>query len=351
MNSIIPINPDKLGAAYLRKDFAEDLIGSSPLGAAAAAAADLAMTGGAVTGTVAAAKIGKYASPYLKEKYIRYMAPEIGAAVESKLKTVANEIDDAVPKVVNNMFGVEKIKEKISEPFNHTNFKDNLKKAGLLLGIKYFQKDSDEDYLEKLQDEIIKKQNSMDYTSQADVLREGNAPKLADRLLQKQLEVVQILSEIMPKNPTQINILGKSKYNYSPLEIAEFTKGIDAITNPIGVIKLLPEGKTTKKQMDLIKRLYPDVYRKVQDKFMGELDKMIRQGHGKKINASDRIRLSYLLDINLEQGLNSISGFQKMYVAQNAQQGNNNSNVIRNVNNVQINKDYITDNERMQAIS
>ena len=110
----------------------------------------------------------------------------------------------------------------------------------------------------------------------------------------------QYLVAQLPQDPLAAYAVGptKSPWKASDMEMVRYLRKVDAINNPIQVIDRVADGTVTKDEVDAIKNVHPDVYKRLQNSLMGAI-----MDHGDSIPYARRVQLNLLFNIPTDYSL------------------------------------------------
>lgn len=119
------------------------------------------------------------------------------------------------------------------------------------------------------------------------------APKLTDRLIQKQLESAQFLFSKLPKNPSAGKTLNDAINDWRPSDqdLAKFERYVKAANDPLSVLDDMQHGAITREGVDTLRTLYPSLYSSIQEHVLDNLANLQR-----RVPYTQRLNLSLLLN-------------------------------------------------------
>lgn len=122
-----------------------------------------------------------------------------------------------------------------------------------------------------------------------------HAPEVAEALIEKRLQIIDYLTQQMPKDPSEsINPMGASDWTPSEYEIRQFRKVVDAARKPLSVLEDLKRGTVTPKSVQTVRDLYPQIYRSM-------VEQAAQVVQDRTLSYSKRIRLSVLLGVPMDR--------------------------------------------------
>ncbi len=119
----------------------------------------------------------------------------------------------------------------------------------------------------------------------------------------------------------EVNPFLKKSYPVSDQEIYKFKKYLNAIQNPLSILKELKNGSLSRESVEAIKFVYPNIYEELKLQVYNQLKDVEQDG---KIEYKQRLQLGILMDVTTDLALlpQSIRGFQALYKeAQESQAG------------------------------
>jgi len=142
------------------------------------------------------------------------------------------------------------------------------------------------------------------------------APQTAAYIQQVATAASNFLQSKLPRqvsNRGALDIL-KPKYVPSSLEVAKFERYLEAIEEPLSILKDLETNSLTREKVEAVQAVYPQLYQQIQEKTMDALAKQ-----GEDVPYKKRIQLGILLDIPSDISLipENIAALQRQFVAGN----------------------------------
>jgi len=131
-----------------------------------------------------------------------------------------------------------------------------------------------------------------------------NAPKIAGSFHETATRATVFLASKLPKVPPK-KPLGMT-YQLSKADVAKFNRYLDAINNPLKLLKQVEAGNLNQDYVEAVKTVYPSMYAKMQDGIMDELT-TLEQDTIKKMPYRVKMGLSMLLGTDLASGLGAQS--------------------------------------------
>jgi hypothetical protein len=121
-----------------------------------------------------------------------------------------------------------------------------------------------------------------------------HAPEVAEALIEKRLQVLDYLTQQMPKDPSEsINPLN-SDWTPSEYEIRQYRKVVEAARKPLSVLEDLKRGTVSPKSVQTVRDLYPQIYRSM-------VEQAAEVVQDRSLPYSKRIRLSVLLGVPMDR--------------------------------------------------
>ena len=121
---------------------------------------------------------------------------------------------------------------------------------------------------------------------------------------------VNFLKSKMPVDPKISNPFQTSQWTPSSVQKAQFERYLNAVENPMSVIKDLKNGSISPEAVEALKAVYPKVFAQVQTSFL-------EKAHDNKgeLTYNQRVRLGTLLGISTDSSLNqeSLMGLQAIF--------------------------------------
>lgn len=130
-------------------------------------------------------------------------------------------------------------------------------------------------------------------------LAETGAANTADQVAVKSALISKYLLDHMPKPLTPPSPFKKIKWTPTDAEISKFERRIHAIQDPLSIVDDLTNGTLTPEAVDAVKTVYPKLFQKIQSKVYD----YFMSGEQKNVNYNDRIKLSLLLEMPLDNDL------------------------------------------------
>lgn len=135
------------------------------------------------------------------------------------------------------------------------------------------------------------------------------APNITAAATQTAIRGVQFLASKLPK-PTadaSVNIFAKREFEPSDMQLAKFERYVEAVENPMSAVEDLKSGTLTREAAEAIKVVYPQIFAKLQENVINEL-----QSSAEPVPYNKRLQLGVLLDIPTDVSLEpqNIAGLQ-----------------------------------------
>ena len=159
------------------------------------------------------------------------------------------------------------------------------------------------DYMSDAQNFINTMQNRMSLmqkyapnTSAASVAIAGNA--------------ISFLKSKIPRDPKVASPFSTSQWTPSSVQKAQFERYLNAVENPMSVIKAMKNGEVTPEAVEALKVVYPKVFAQVQNSFLEKA-----QENRGELTYNQRVRLGTLLGISTDSSLNqeNLLGLQSVF--------------------------------------
>lgn len=135
------------------------------------------------------------------------------------------------------------------------------------------------------------------------------APNITNAATQTAIRGVQFLASKLPKPTTDasVNVFAKREFEPSDMQLAKFERYVEAVENPMSAIEDLKSGTLTREAAEAIKVVYPQIFAKMQEKVVDQL-----QNSEKPVPYNKRLQLGTLLDIPTDASLEpqNIAGLQ-----------------------------------------
>lgn len=146
-----------------------------------------------------------------------------------------------------------------------------------------------------------------------------HAPHTAHAMRQVQLRAAQHLIQHAPvpprktENPNLGEMQGQMKPD--PVQLYDFARRVEAINNPLGVLKDLQSGRLSLASIEAVRDVYPQTYQSLQIKVIEKLG-----AQPKAIPYEDRIRLGLMFQLPTDTSLRpeNLAFAQSTYQTQNA---------------------------------
>lgn len=139
---------------------------------------------------------------------------------------------------------------------------------------------------------------------------ENGAPIAQSMAAQKSILALQYLHTHLPKPPRPKSPFAPAiKWKPSDFQIKGFEERFEAIIDPFSVIDHLENGTLTRNHMEALKTVYPALHRTMQ---MRVFDAMSEGDL--ELGYTDRLKLSLLMDMPLDQAMQDIARHQKSFL-------------------------------------
>lgn len=286
-------------------------------GGAATLGADLGAAGAlAAGGAIAGATLDSYGGKILQNILDR---PNLAGLlfVEKAMKKTADEID-RIPSILERMSkGQKEIKKSTIGIEALFRLQDPEAKPAPE------SKASASEQLEKVGEQIrswladpVKFQNMIEKFTVP--LAEGGAPKISEGLTIAAQKALSYLQTEIPKPPNPSSPFApKIAWNPSDFELNRFVEILEVAQNPMIVLDELEAGTLTANHMESLKNLYPTVFQAIQNKVLETATQK-----PESMSYSDRVKLSLLVDLPLDQTLNDehLLSLQRKFMTGDQQQ-------------------------------
>jgi hypothetical protein len=148
--------------------------------------------------------------------------------------------------------------------------------------------DSYEEKLNKFTDNANSIENVQQRLDQVLVGVGAAAPETALALRDKTLNAMNFLASKLPKHPIESSMV---KYQIPESELDKFNRYSEAVNNPQSIIKNLKGGYISPEEVEVLKKVYPEINQKLQSAAIEALSKK-----NKDINYQLRLQLQKLMD-------------------------------------------------------
>ncbi len=139
---------------------------------------------------------------------------------------------------------------------------------------------------------------------------QSSAPQTYQQLRQVAGRAFVFLDSKLPRKTQMVNPFIKKSYPTSDQEIYKFKKYVQAVQNPMSVLKDLNGGVLSREGIEAVRFVYPTLYSEMQSKVYEGLEKA-----GGKTTYKQRLQLGILMDLPTDLSLepSSIQGLQSFY--------------------------------------
>lgn len=126
-----------------------------------------------------------------------------------------------------------------------------------------------------------------------------HAPETAVAVQNKVVNIAHFLQSKMPKDARQTGALDlkRSKWKPSSTQLAKFERYVEAAEHPLNILEDLKTGTVSPEQVETLKAVYPDLYKRIQSSVMEQVST------AENIPYSKRLQLGLLLDIPADSSL------------------------------------------------
>jgi hypothetical protein len=144
-----------------------------------------------------------------------------------------------------------------------------------------------------------------------------HAPKTAAQVDATYLLAMQYLNSKVKKSSKKKGAFDMNKSDSIPtLEISKMKRYMEAVEDPISVLKKASKGKISREGVDVLKNVYPKIYKELQIKSLESASKK-----GKKLSYQEKLNLGLLLGVNAHEttDYNNLMGLQNLISGNTAQ--------------------------------
>lgn len=278
----------------------------------------------------ALSRLGGKAGALISDDLVPFVSAQVSAlaTIERSQKKVDREIDSAIK-------GIQGKEVTSGAPTN----------ISVLPSIRFAPGSSETDRqraFEKRLEEITKIVTNPDYLSN---LMEQNmkglsmiAPNISNALAMQATNAAMFLYSKAPKKP-EMNALGlKQEWKVPDSQLASWERYVDAVENPMNVLKDLKQRRLTSEGVEALRAIYPTVYSKLTQKISEKF-------YDKSLNYQDRLQLSRLFGMPVENAMKPQS-FVKLQ--SNFAQAEVQATPARS-DNIQFSKSRQTKSQRIEA--
>ena len=147
---------------------------------------------------------------------------------------------------------------------------------------------------------------------------QSSAPQTYQQLRQVAGRAFLFLDSKLPRRTQMVNPFIKKSYPTSDQEIYKFKKYVQAVQNPMSVLKELNAGVLSREGIEAVRYVYPTLYFEMQSKVYEGLEKA-----GGQTTYKQRLQLGILMDLPTDLSLEpqSIAGLQSFYREAQVSQG------------------------------
>jgi len=147
---------------------------------------------------------------------------------------------------------------------------------------------------------------------------QSSAPQTYQQLRQVAGRAFLFLDSKLPRKTQMVNPFIKKSYPTSDQEIYKFKKYVQAVQNPMSVLKELNAGVLSREGIEAVRYVYPTLYFEMQSKVYEGLEKA-----GGQTTYKQRLQLGILMDLPTDLSLEpqSIAGLQSFYKEAQVSQG------------------------------
>ena len=139
---------------------------------------------------------------------------------------------------------------------------------------------------------------------------QSSAPQTYQQLRQVAGRAFVFLDSKLPRKTQNVNPFIKKSYPISDQEIYKFKRYVQAVQNPMSVMKDLNGGVLSREGIEAVRYVYPNLYAEIQSKVYDSLEKS-----GGETTYKQRLQLGILMDLPTDLSLEpmSIQGLQSFY--------------------------------------
>ena len=166
--------------------------------------------------------------------------------------------------------------------------------------------------IKNMADNIDKIKDNPVYMSKLmmDANLQSSAPQTYQQLRQVAGRAFVFLDSKLPRKTQNVNPFIKKSYPISDQEIYKFKRYVQAVQNPMSVMKDLNGGVLSREGIEAVRYVYPNLYAEIQSKVYDSLEKS-----GGETTYKQRLQLGILMDLPTDLSLEplSIQGLQSFY--------------------------------------
>ena len=166
--------------------------------------------------------------------------------------------------------------------------------------------------IKNMADNIDKIKDNPVYISKLmmDANLQSSAPQTYQQLRQVAGRAFVFLDSKLPRKTQNVNPFIKKSYPISDQEIYKFKRYVQAVQNPMSVMKDLNGGVLSREGIEAVRYVYPNLYAEIQSKVYDSLEKS-----GGETTYKQRLQLGILMDLPTDLSLEplSIQGLQSFY--------------------------------------
>ena len=166
--------------------------------------------------------------------------------------------------------------------------------------------------IKNMADNIDKIKDNPVYMSKLmmDANLQSSAPQTYQQLRQVAGRAFVFLDSKLPRKTQNVNPFIKKSYPISDQEIYKFKRYVQAVQNPMSVMKDLNGGVLSREGIEAVRYVYPNLYAEIQSKVYDSLEKS-----GGETTYKQRLQLGILMDLPTDMSLEplSIKGLQSFY--------------------------------------
>lgn len=114
---------------------------------------------------------------------------------------------------------------------------------------------------------------------------------VGDQAEMQLMRIAQFLAEKLPKDPGNMEFLGKSRWKPDDAAVRRYARYVEAVADPVSALRGVADGSITPQAAEALKVVYPETFAEVQRQLMARLPEI-----HEKLDYDRRVRLSVLFD-------------------------------------------------------
>lgn len=211
-------------------------------------------------------------------------------------------------------------------------------------------------------------QSRKDFKKQSDYLNSFADPDQTKRILESKIGTIQqapqiekalkdqmaaqgkyLLSQV-PKDPLAGNNIfpGNSKWQPSDMDLARFSRQVEAASNPLNVVAKVANGSVTPEEITTLQTLYPTIYKQLQSQVSSAIIE-----RGDDISYSQKLKISQLFNVPTDPSLapQAVANLQSNFGADKPSKPDSPGDTSnKKVTSIKINtQDYQTSTQRVTS--